>query len=274
MSLVIRIIVKDCDVNDILDKPEFTVNEAGSPRGTSKGASKSTSEEETRRTFKIFEGNTDNQMWVESGSFREHYPFFSYDHNVGTPIQRRWRIKSTLSCWYCTRAIFKKPIQLPFRKETIIGPDGPDELYHLKGCFCSFECAYTWNYHNEHFGDKWTQEALLYEIFYIVGGTGEIKMAPNKELLLQYGGKLTDEEYGKHLESSNLVSSINSLPALSLQPIIDFRTITYNEYSGKSETIKSEKSKDRGKRHKYLIYRKKPLFKSINNFFYKGQKEA
>jgi hypothetical protein len=171
--------------------------------------------------------------------------------------------------------ILGRPMQLPFKKENIKDINNEDrELYHVKGCFCSFECAYTWNYHNEDFGDKWTQQSLLYEIYYMVGNKGNINFAPKKELLIKFGGILDDNEYSRHLKSHSIISNIREIPYVSVEPVIDFRNVKHDKFTGEQkEKCKTKKDikmfQPLSNKRKYKIFRKKPLFHSINGFFIK-----
>lgn len=196
--------------------------------------------------LKVYEENTRNKLWIENGSF-EKEPI-NFDHIKGHPINKKVPKKSKLCCWYCTRPLYCRSIQLPYKKEIV---ENNQVIYHFKGCFCSFECAYTWN----HLEGNWNQKTLLYEIYYSIGGKGIIKMAPKKELLLKFGGNLTNDEYEKLLNSKKIVSQIKELPSISINPIIDFQLIDIK----KSSILR--------KHEKYVVYRKKPLFNSINSFF-------
>lgn len=257
MSTMIRIIIKKNDVKDIIGDIQSHVKEYV---------------KETKRSLKTFHGAFKNKQWIEDGSYNEKHRSFSYDYKKSNPILRKWPDKTDLCCWYCTRVIKRKPMQLPFKKELVKDSTGQErDLYYLKGCFCSFECAYTWNYFNEDFGDKWNQQALLYEIYFIVGNSGTISFAPKKETLINYGGVLTDEEYEKCLKSKNIIERITELPYMSTQPIIDFTYIKPNNHSSEKQDSKKDITSNNNvnKKKKYKIYRKNPLFKSINNFFVK-----
>jgi hypothetical protein len=106
-----------------------------------------------------------------------------------------WPTKTNLRCWYCTLKHSNVPIFIP----TIISEmDGSIEVL---GTYCSFSCmvADIPTYYNIHKQWEITEKAkILYRKFYgrIVSSIPPSLPKSNLEL---YGGKMTVEEYTRHL---------------------------------------------------------------------------
>lgn len=247
-----------------------------------------------------------NEQWISYGSYDDaHFKYSKTEFN-STNIER-WPNGSSLLCWHCTRPIISRPIALPYKK--VINKEENDlsrnkfyealdkgntdilnnkkasafdnrlsEIFYTIGCFCSYSCAYTWNTYSSLriIGSKWDREYLLYELYNISGYVGKIPKAPPKELLLKYGGKMTNKEYEECIKlSSNSLISISMPPLVSLSPIIEYKNLLAEVERNKkfNETKKSKQKVNicniniEEKRKKYKVFRKRPLFITIDHFF-------
>lgn len=122
-----------------------------------------------------------------------------------------WPERTTIRCWNCTRTFIGKPVGLPYK---II-----DGVYYVKGYFCGFKCANTYNLNNS--GEmKWSQETYL-NMLYLESGNSKLPIgySPPKELLIYYGGIYTDEEYEKIMQNDYVIN-IKYPPLISLSPSI------------------------------------------------------
>lgn len=184
-----------------------------------------------------------SSQWVEHGVIDQR---FKYAGGMGIT---KWPSKTSLLCWYCTRPISGPPVGLPYRKSKV----NSMETYNTVGCFCSFSCAFTWNKKLNTLCPKHDTEAHLYDLYYAAGYRGKIRLAPMKELLLKYGGQLTNDEYGQYL-GSNTNINLCMTPMISNAPIFDVTDV--------------DKIVDDKKEGKYRVYRKGPtLYSSVNHFF-------
>lgn len=144
-----------------------------------------------------------------------HFNKIVYDIKSISP----WPNKTTIGCWHCTRNFDTMPIGIPYKFFS--------GIYYVKGCFCSFKCAWTYNKYQS-FADKWHYESLLNSLYFHFGNTKfPIGEAPPKEILIIYGGKYTNEEYDKLLQSDYVVN-IRYPPIVSLVPSISVLSITEN----------------------------------------------
>ena len=51
---------------------------------------------------------------------------------------KEWPQSIDINCWWCRHSFDTQPVSLP---EKLI-----DSVFHLQGCFCSFNCALKHNY--------------------------------------------------------------------------------------------------------------------------------
>jgi len=108
---------------------------------------------------------------------------------------------STKRCGWCTLTFTHKPSVIPYnfqKKNTRIqSTKVQDDAYIVKGCYCTFNCAMAQIIHDNSF-DKYKSIELLYSMFRTCNSkeiTDTICPSPPKELLIDYGGILTDDEY-------------------------------------------------------------------------------
>jgi len=125
-------------------------------------------------------------------------------------------------CWWCCHTFDSKEIKLPISKN----PDSTK--YNCIGKFCSPECVCAYIVDSgDRYGDPWTQYELLHEMIQV---NETIQPAPKRELLSEFGGDLTIEQF-----RSNVKWSLNYPPMVSLKLQMDDTPIV-------APTIKSEEN--------------------------------
>jgi hypothetical protein len=105
-------------------------------------------------------------------------------------------IKTTICCWWCTYQFDNLPTYLPEKYS--------NDIFHVSGCFCSLNCAGSYNLSLN--DDKvWERYSLLKLLYYMINIENinsindiEINISGPKELLEKYGGPLKIEEYRKN----------------------------------------------------------------------------
>jgi len=94
-------------------------------------------------------------------------------------------------CWWCTYEFDSDPIFLP---ESYI-----DDKFYVLGCFCSFNCALSYNLNLNDY-KIWERISLLNKMYYMTFGKYDIiKPAPSREILEKFGGSISIEEFRKSL---------------------------------------------------------------------------
>ncbi len=184
----------------------------------------------TKSSMNAPSGAGGSNTWIENGIIPKiRYPKVIF--NLQTIS--KWPENTNLSCWNCTRSFSGMPIGIPYHQ--ING------VYYLKGCFCGFKCANTYNYKEETEG-KWKQENMLISMYFEFGNTKlPIGFAPKKELLITYGGPYSNEEYDILLENEYIIKIIYP-PIISISPsvsLIPINDLTKKEKNG-LETSKVE----------------------------------
>jgi len=143
-------------------------------------------------------------------------------------------------CWNCCHHFEEQN-----KKEIPINYD--KEVFHVYGCFCSFECGGRYLLNNFNGSELWEKISLL-NIYYTIStkSTHKLKIAPPILYLDLFGGNLTIDEYRKN---TSYTDSIVNLPTI---------IPTYNTYHKYDAKIKPNENKD------YNLYRKNPI-KNDNN---------
>ena len=95
--------------------------------------------------------------------------------------------KTNTKCWWDAHSFENLPCFLPelFHNDT----------YHVIGCFCSFNCALAYNLYYLKDSNIHHRISLIYKLYKELYGIGndetlEIKVAPPKEILEDFGGDM------------------------------------------------------------------------------------
>ena len=85
----------------------------------------------------------------------------------------------------------------------------------IKGCFCSLECASSYNFYSEeNNGDAWERYNLINLLSQKLGYNNYIKLAPKREVLKFFGGYMTIEDFRNHSETEKIIN-IQNYPMIS-----------------------------------------------------------
>ena len=146
-----------------------------------------------------------------------------------------------ICCWWCTYQFDNLACGIPIKYD--------NDKYHVKGYFCSFNCALSYN-ENENMDYLIKQERrsllnLLYNNMEPL--CYEIKKAPRKECLIRFGGILTIEEFRKNNKEYKLTYPpiLPLIPELEeIELIKDNKDITLNKNISHRFTKKNNTSLD------------------------------
>lgn len=131
----------------------------------------------------------------------------------------QWAMKSPYACWNCDSYFTGTPIGIPDKEN--------NGKFYCYGNFCSFECAARYLMDHENTIDYWNKYSLLcqlYQIAYKLPPDSKVTIAPPKETLTKYGGKLSYDEYHK----TNLISDAVTIYKLPLIPVQYHMDINYH----------------------------------------------
>jgi len=135
-------------------------------------------------------------------------------------IQRgKWPRKVNIRCWWCTYPFDTVPCGIPFSYNSDITE------YKVFGCFCGFNCAF--GYLLSHIEDKkWEKTSLLHLLYKDIHGKYEpIDPAFPKEVLIDYGGTMTIEEFRNESSKQKVSCGLVVPPIVSVDPQIERRNI-------------------------------------------------
>lgn len=97
---------------------------------------------------------------------------------------------TNISCWWCTEPFSTLPC---FNVR-----DKKNGSYVVFGCFCSYNCAVTFNLNMDDY-KMWDRHSLIKQLYNdITSTTDNIQPAPPRETLKKFGGHLTIEEFRKN----------------------------------------------------------------------------
>ena len=166
--------------------------------------------------------------------------------------RNKWPESTSLYCWWCCSPFTNMPCALPIRKK--------EENFTVMGCFCSPECAASWNFDNSENEDKWERYSLL-NILYkktFEDMNINIKLAAPRQSLKIFGGNLTIEEFRKNNINYNKIFKIVMPPMISVIPQIE--EISNNTFYNKSKSfIPIDKDRIEKANKDLKLKRQKPL---------------
>jgi hypothetical protein len=127
---------------------------------------------------------------------------FSYENT-----HKQWPTKTAYKCYWCCHSFDTRPYFIPTKYQ--------DSIFHVYGNFCSFNCALAYN--NDRQESNWTFNAELLHFLYrkIYGTNDEIKIAPPREVLEDFGGNISIDEFRNNF-SNNKEYAVLHPPVISM----------------------------------------------------------
>lgn len=132
-----------------------------------------------------------------------------------------------VKCWWCCNTFKSKAIYLPHKLV--------NNIYYVTGIFCSFNCVLSYNYGIK---DAFTiaRANLIYLMYsQLLNPTEHIIPAPPKEVLVEFGGYLTIDEYREKSVIYSREIKIVLPPMKSLHLVIE--DTNFNYPSNKKEYV-------------------------------------
>jgi hypothetical protein len=192
---------------------------------------------------------TDRGRGVFSGSDVKDDDIFIADDvfdNVFIQLERcneqmEWPPHTSTYCYNCCHPFNTRPWFMPIGYHS--------GVFIVESIFCSPSCVMRYNYDSKHHEFSTRQSLLSLMIKMIYKSSVEIVMAPPKNILCVFGGKMTIDFYRKYSEDNSKSSHdivIEYPPIYSIIPIIEMkkRVNTHNVST------------------KYVLYREKPLVRT------------
>lgn len=117
-----------------------------------------------------------------------------------------WPMTTSIACFWCCHRFDSPPVGLPCKYSS-------DGKFHVTGCFCSLECAATYNIMQIRDGHTEERINLLKMLSKHLGYNAIIKPAPPRECLTMFGGNMTIDEFR---ESRSKSINVNFPPMVVL----------------------------------------------------------
>jgi len=169
-------------------------------------------------------------------------------------IRMEWPKSTNIYCMWCCHPFDSVPCALPEKMF--------NEKFYLSGCFCSFNCAASYNFDQKKY-NMWEIYSLLNLLYKKMYNTSyiKIKLAPPRNILKIFGGFLSIEEFRKNF-LINKEYSVILPPMISLVPSIEehiFEDITDDQSYIPLDDNNVQKATLKLKRDKPLTDPKKTL---------------
>lgn len=169
-----------------------------------------------------------------------------------------WPTNTSIHCYWCCHKFDNPPFGIPvnFIKNN----------FDVFGCFCSLECAATYNFKmHDNIDEMWERYNLI-NLLYRRTNIGKIvKPAPDRLSLKIFGGYLDIEEFRSFFKSNKLIN-VNFPPMTSLTQQIE--EINDYELNNDYKYIPIDQERIDKYKEKILFKRNKPLFNNKNSLEY------
>jgi hypothetical protein len=150
------------------------------------------------KTNKVIKKNLKNIM----------YEFINSNDN------KTWPESTNIYCWWCCHPFTCTPCAIPeyYKKDK----------FYVYGCFCSFNCAASYNF-SKNDDDIWERYSLLNLMYKKLYNNKLVKinLAPPREILKIFGGYMSIEEFRENSLKNEKVFSVVRPPLISIIPKIE-----------------------------------------------------
>lgn len=160
-----------------------------------------------------------------------------------------WISGTDISCWWCCHNFNNSPCAIPTKYV--------NDIFYVYGCFCSFNCALSYNFITN-VNKKWERISYLHLLYKKIFNVTEVtlKYAPERECLKMFGGYMNIDEFRNNKNKTfNIVypPMISIIPQLQETEIIRDSQISTQTHLSKERVNRAEKE--------LKIQRSKPFHK-------------
>ncbi len=128
--------------------------------------------------------------------------------------EKVWPESTNIHCYWCCHSFGNTPTCLPeyFKKGK----------FYVSGCFCSFNCAASYNFskNDEDIWERYSLLNLMYKKMYNQNFI-RIPLAPPREVLKTFGGYLSIDEYRESLMKMDKMFNVIKPPLVAIIPKIE-----------------------------------------------------
>ena len=169
------------------------------------------------------------------------------------------------NCWWCTYAVKNKALSLP------ITYDRRQTKFICNGHFCGWECMKAYNFYENASGKEYRSSLITMMYQSMSSQTKRISIAPPRQCLKIYGGKMTIDEFRKgNDESYTILPHMMVQNPPSIEKNVNFKWIDKEEaskkYSEQTTTTNSNQIKVKTKITKESKVKNSTLESSLGIF--------
>ena len=137
---------------------------------------------------------------------------------VNSNLKGEWPNSTTIYCYWCCHPFDSTPCALPIKYVK--------QKFYMTGCFCSFNCAASYNYYSNVYDreERYSLLCLLYKKVY--GNNVKIALAPPREVLKIFGGYMTITEFRNALLRQDVEYRVLHPPMISVIPKIEEKRVS------------------------------------------------
>lgn len=160
-----------------------------------------------------------------------------------------WPANTSVHCYWCCHKFNNTPYGLPIK--FVHGK------FQVTGCFCSLECAASWNFASKESLDEiYERHSLINLLSSHIGYRRSVRPAPDRVALAMFGGHMSIHDFRAFCDSSKLVLS-NFPPMLSLTQQVE--EVNDTELRSEYKFIPIDSDRVNKYQEKIKLRRTKPL---------------
>lgn len=125
-----------------------------------------------------------------------------------------WPSTTSIHCYWCCHKFSNPPFGIPVKYM--------NDRFHVFGCFCSLECAASYNFDSKNISadEMWERYSLINMLSHKIMHVPVIKPAPSRLALKMFGGHLTIDQFREYFKT-NKVININFPPMMTITQQIE-----------------------------------------------------
>ena len=165
-----------------------------------------------------------------------------------------WPKSTNIYCMWCCHPFDGPPCAIPVKYI--------DNIFYVGGCFCSFNCAASYNFQDSKSNEVWERYSLLNLLYKKIFDKPftKIKPAPPREVLAIFGGYLNIDDYRKNMIQNVRDYKIIKPPIVSMVPKVEESIIEFSN----SNPIPVDRERLNMAAEKLRLKRDKPLMNNTH----------
>ena len=166
-----------------------------------------------------------------------------------------WPSNTSIACYWCCHKFNNAPFGIPINFK--------NDKFEVIGCFCSLECAASYNFkNNDNVDEMWERYNLINLMCRKMNEGNFVKPAPDILALKMFGGHLEIDKFREFFKT-NRILNVNFPPMTSITQQLE--EINENELNNEYKFIPIDNDRINKYKEKILFKRTKPLINNSNS---------